>query len=571
MATGRLDVARRILLRWAGTISEGMVPNRFPDTESEPEYNSVDASLWYVIAVHEYLSAAPGRPMPDHVTRDRAVLHDAVETILSGYAEGHAGSASAWTPTAFLAAGEPGTQLTWMDAKVGDRVITPRIGKPVEVQALWLNALNIASSFSGRWMDIRARGLASFSDRFWNDGRGCLYDVVDCDHRAVTVAGAFRPNQILAVGGLPVPLVTGRRARMIVEAAWRISGLPGLRSLAPGEPGYVPFYQGGVSERDSAYHQGTVWPWLAGPFIEAWVRVHGSTQRAKQAARRRFSSPCCNTPMKPGLDTSRRLPMPKRRLRPEAVLSKHGRLERFAPVESGVGGRAAHRGAAGASGQHGRGDASWTWNDPIEKKRRMRVPNEPLAEVRRVEENARRIKRWNRWGPFLSERAWGTVREDYSPYGTAWEFLPHDHARSKAYRWNEDGLAGICDRHQYICFAVALWNGRDPLLKERLFGLTGNEGNHGEDVKEYYFYLDCTPTHSYMKYLYKYPQGEFPYRRLVEENRRRSRRDLEFELIDTGVFDQNRYWDVFVEYAKESPEELLIRIQAVNRGPNRPS
>jgi len=184
-----------------------------------------------------------------------------------------------------------------------------------------------------------------------------------------------------------------------------------------------------------------------------------------------------------------------------------------------------------------------------------------------LDENATRAKHWNRWGPFLSERAWGTVREDYSPYGTAWEYFPHDHARSRAYRWNEDGLAGICDRHQYICFAVALWNGRDPLLKERLFGLTGNEGNHGEDAKEYSFYLDSTPTHSYMKYLYKYPQAEFPYRRLVEDNRRRGRGDLEFELIDTGVFDQDRYWDVFVEYAKASPEDILIRIHAVNRGP----
>ena len=196
-----------------------------------------------------------------------------------------------------------------------------------------------------------------------------------------------------------------------------------------------------------------------------------------------------------------------------------------------------------------------------------RRPKEPLAEARRLDENAARAKHWNRWGPFLSERAWGTVREDYSPDGTAWEFFPHDQARSKAYRWNEDGLAGICDRHQYICFAVALWNGRDPLLKERVFGLTGNEGNHGEDVKECYFYLDSTPTHSYMKYLYKYPQAEFPYRRLVEENRRRGRGDLEFELIDTGVFDQDRYWDVFVEYAKASPEDILIRIHAANRGP----
>ena len=190
-----------------------------------------------------------------------------------------------------------------------------------------------------------------------------------------------------------------------------------------------------------------------------------------------------------------------------------------------------------------------------------------LAEQQRLDEDARRLRHWKRWGPYLSERAWGTVREDYSPHGTAWESFPHDQSRSRAYRWNEDGLAGICDRHQLICFAVALWNGRDPILKERLFGLTGNEGNHGEDVKEYYFYLDSTPTHSYMKYLYKYPQAAFPYDRLVEENRRRTRQDPEFELIDSGVFDGNRYFDVFVEYAKATSEDLCIRIQIVNRGP----
>ncbi|HSE57676.1 MAG TPA: glucosidase [Nitrospiraceae bacterium] len=182
-------------------------------------------------------------------------------------------------------------------------------------------------------------------------------------------------------------------------------------------------------------------------------------------------------------------------------------------------------------------------------------------------EDAKRIKHWKRWGPYLSERAWGTVREDYSPHGTAWEHFPHDHARSRAYRWNEDGLAGFCDRHQWICFALALWNGRDPILKERGFGLTGNEGNHGEDVKDYYFYLDSTPTHSYMKWLYKYPQAEFPYRRLVEENRRRGRHEPEFELLDTGVFQGNRYFDVIVEYAKASPEDLLVQIEVVNRGP----
>jgi hypothetical protein len=185
----------------------------------------------------------------------------------------------------------------------------------------------------------------------------------------------------------------------------------------------------------------------------------------------------------------------------------------------------------------------------------------------RLQESRERRAHWNRWGPYLSERAWGTVREDYSPGGTAWEYLPHDHARSRAYRWNEDGLAGISDRHQLICFAIALWNGRDPILKERLFGLTGNEGNHGEDVKEQYFYLDSTPTHSYMRYLYKYPQAEFPYAELVAGNRARDKHSREYELLDTGVFKDSRYFDVFVEYAKGSPEDILIRITAANRGP----
>ncbi len=174
---------------------------------------------------------------------------------------------------------------------------------------------------------------------------------------------------------------------------------------------------------------------------------------------------------------------------------------------------------------------------------------------------------WKRWGPYLSERQWGTVREDYSENGDAWNFFPHDHARSRAYRWGEDGLAGISDDKQRLCFALALWNGKDPILKERLFGLTNSEGNHGEDVKEYYFYLDSTPTHSYMKYLYKYPQAAFPYSDIVETNRRRSRHESEYELIDTGVFKDNRYFDVIVEYAKAGPEDILIRITAFNRGP----
>ena len=189
------------------------------------------------------------------------------------------------------------------------------------------------------------------------------------------------------------------------------------------------------------------------------------------------------------------------------------------------------------------------------------------AEGQRLAEDTARKKNWKRWGPYLSERGWGTVREDYSAQGSFWEYFPHDHARSKAYRWGEDGLGGICDRQQYICFALALWNGQDPILKERLFGLTGNEGNHAEDVKEYYFYLDSTPTHSYMKYLYKYPHAEFPYTKLRQENGRRSRQELEFELLDTGIFEENRYFDVFIEYAKAAPEDILVRIEVVNRGP----
>jgi hypothetical protein len=201
-------------------------------------------------------------------------------------------------------------------------------------------------------------------------------------------------------------------------------------------------------------------------------------------------------------------------------------------------------------------------------RRKAAVPRSAdTAEGLRLEESRRRLRHWKRWGPYLSERAWGSVREDYSPHGTAWDYFPHDHARSRAYRWNEDGLAGICDRHQKICFALALWNGRDAILKERLFGLTGSEGNHGEDVKEYYFYLDSTPTHSYMKFLYKYPQAAFPYAALVEENRRRGREAPEFELADTGVFAESRYFDVDVEYAKADVDDILIEVRVTNRGP----
>ena len=188
-------------------------------------------------------------------------------------------------------------------------------------------------------------------------------------------------------------------------------------------------------------------------------------------------------------------------------------------------------------------------------------------EQERLREAREKSVPWKKWGPYLSERQWGTVREDYSYNGDAWNYFTHDQARSRAYRWGEDGLGGISDDHQMLCLALALWNGKDPILKERLFGLANSEGNHGEDVKEYYFYLDSTPTHSYMRYLYKYPQVAYPYNDLVETNRRRGRHEPEYELLDTGVFDEDRYFDVFVEYAKAAPEDVLIKITVCNRGP----
>src|SRR5262245_25030871 len=195
---------------------------------------------------------------------------------------------------------------------------------------------------------------------------------------------------------------------------------------------------------------------------------------------------------------------------------------------------------------------------------------QPVAneEKRRLDEDRLGSRSWRKWGPYLSERQWGTVREDYSADGEAWAYFHHDHARSRAYRWGEDGLAGFSDDEQRLCLALALWNGKDPILKERLFGLTNEEGNHGEDVKEIYYYLDATPTHSYLKMLYKYPQREFPYAALVEESRRRGRNQPEYELLDTGIFDDDRYFDVFVEYAKAGPEDVLVQVTIHNRGPD---
>ncbi|HTD25751.1 MAG TPA: amylo-alpha-1,6-glucosidase, partial [Candidatus Elarobacter sp.] len=286
LATGRLDDARAILLEWAGAVSEGMLPNRFPDRGEAPEFNAVDAALWYVVAVHDFLEAAPQVP-----PRDRQTLAGAVEAILAGYVAGtryriHVDG------DGLLAAGEPGVQLTWMDAKVGDWVVTPRIGKPVEVQALWLNALRIGSELSERWAELHARARPAFAARFWDEARGHLADVVDVDHRPGTVDATFRPNQILAVGGLPFAVLEGERARRIVDAVEARLVTPlGLRSLAPGEPGYTPRYAGGPRERDGAYHQGTVWPWLMGGFVEAWVRVRGGTPAARAEARARFLDP----------------------------------------------------------------------------------------------------------------------------------------------------------------------------------------------------------------------------------------------------------------------------------------
>ncbi len=191
----------------------------------------------------------------------------------------------------------------------------------------------------------------------------------------------------------------------------------------------------------------------------------------------------------------------------------------------------------------------------------------PTPEHQRLEEDRNGGKAWKKWGPYLSERQWGTVREDYSANGDAWSYFPHDMARMRAYRWGEDGIAGISDDQQRLCLSLALWNGRDPFLKERLFGLTNAQGNHGEDVKELYYYLDATPTHSYLKMLYKYPQSVFPYQRLVDENAARGKQDREFELIDTGIFDEDRYFDVFVEYARPEPEDILMRVSVHNRGP----
>jgi predicted glycogen debranching enzyme len=289
LATGRFDEALAILLRWAETVRGGMLPNRFPDGDGAADYNSVDAALWFVVAVHELVRL---RPLP---AAARARLAEAVESILGAYAAGTRHDIAAGED-GLLSAGEPGVQLTWMDAKIDDWVVTPRIGKPVEIQALWLNALWIGERLhlpsGARWLDLHVRGRATFESRFWNPERGCLFDVIDVDHVPGKVDASFRPNQIFAVGGLPLPMLEGARARAVVDAVEARLWTPmGLRSLAPGEPGYRATYSGGPVDRDTAYHQGTVWPWLMGPFVEAWLRVRGDTPIARKEAQRRFLHP----------------------------------------------------------------------------------------------------------------------------------------------------------------------------------------------------------------------------------------------------------------------------------------
>ena len=295
LATGRLDEARDILVEWAHAVSDGMLPNRFPDRPDEaPEFNAVDASLWYVVAVGEYLDATRSRKGADSCWvcgGPSGCLEAAVRAILEGYSSGtrHGIRADA---DGLLAAGEVGVQLTWMDAKVGAWVVTPRIGKPVEVQALWVNALAVGAAFEPKWKAALERARAAFSERFWNEERRALHDVVDVDHRAGTVDATFRPNQVFAVGGLPLALLNGERARAVVDSVEAELNTPlGLRSLEPGAVAYAPRYEGGVRERDGSYHQGTVWPWLVGAFVEAWVRVRGGTPEAKAAARERFVVP----------------------------------------------------------------------------------------------------------------------------------------------------------------------------------------------------------------------------------------------------------------------------------------
>jgi predicted glycogen debranching enzyme len=290
LARGRLEEAGSILASWARLVDRGMLPNRFVDAGDEPEFNSVDASLWFVVVAGEYLGA-----MADAKRRFRPGEREAIERAVSAILTGYAGGTRHGIHMAddgLVAAGEEGVQLTWMDAKVDGEVITPRIGKPVEIQALWINALEVGARLERGWRRVAEKARASFVERFWDEGTGSLHDVVDVDHLPGQVDASFRPNQILAIGGLSLVLLPLERARRVVDAVEaRLLTPLGLRTLAPDDPRYAPVYRGSTSERDRSYHQGTAWPWLLGPFVEAWVRVRGSTSAAREEARARFLPP----------------------------------------------------------------------------------------------------------------------------------------------------------------------------------------------------------------------------------------------------------------------------------------
>ena len=288
LATGRLAEADAILSTWSGQVDQGMLPNRFSESDGAAEYNTVDAPLWFVVAVEEFLRTASAA---GYQPRDEAKLAQAVQAILDGFAAGTRHRIALDTD-GLIRAGETGLQLTWMDAKIGDHVVTPRIGKPVEIQALWINALRIAGRWSDSWAATERMARAAFQARFPNPENGGLFDVVDVGHQAGENDRRIRPNQIFAVGGLPYPVLEGDLARGVVDLVERKLLTPlGLRSLAPDDADYVPHYRGGPAERDAAYHQGTVWPWLIGPFVEAWLRVHGQSETTKAEARARFMPP----------------------------------------------------------------------------------------------------------------------------------------------------------------------------------------------------------------------------------------------------------------------------------------
>jgi predicted glycogen debranching enzyme len=288
LATQRLADAKLILLEWAGAVTEGMLPNVFPDGATTPAYNSIDASLWYVIAVYDFLKTADIRSHPVS-KQQRKILTDAIQTILTGYKNGTRFGIR-MDSDGLIQGGAPGVALTWMDARVDGVPVTPRHGKPVEVQALWLNALNIGSQFSPAWTPLFKRGQQSFSEKFWNEEKGFLNDVVDADFREGAVDASLRPNQIFAVGGLPYSLLAGERARRVVDVMEKTLLTPaGLRTLAPGEDGYAPQYAGDVPARARAYHQGTAWPWLMGAFVEAWLNIRQRTPKALKEARQKFS------------------------------------------------------------------------------------------------------------------------------------------------------------------------------------------------------------------------------------------------------------------------------------------